>query len=181
MKKLLLLTIGMTTLSASQLYAQPKKGDKVLGVDMLPIVFKGGYFFSDRFMAGVSLNPGGTFSFRAKDIDVNIFPGVFARYYFAGKEGMKINSFYFFLDAKAAFRYSYSRDINTKRSFTNTDIRAGFAPGITYIASRNISLNGSLAATLYNDFNNSYSHINIAPEVGVQLNIRGKRKTPVLE
>ena len=96
MKKLLLLASVIPVLTTTVGNAQPRKGDWMVGANVIPFSLKGGYFLSDRLAVGTELLINGTYSPAQKTIAANIGASPFIRYYFASKDGMKANRFYFF-------------------------------------------------------------------------------------
>lgn len=182
MKKLLLLTIGITTLSTAQLFAQPRKGSWMAGADVVPFSLKGGYFLSNRLMIGVDLLANGNYSPQQKSIAANIKISPFLRYYFAPSTGIAPQKFYFFLEADAAYGYGFSREYINNNKGHNSSLLAGIAPGCMYMINNRVSIDAALRFNyLAVSSNNSNFSINTSYRVGFQIYLGGKRKTPVLE
>lgn len=182
MKKLLLLTIGITTLSASQLFAQPRKGSWMVGADVVPFSLKGGYFLSDRLMVGTGLLANGNYAAQQKSLSANITVSPFLRYYFARSAGISPQKFYFFLEADAAYGYGFSKEYINNNKGHNSYLNAGIAPGIMYMVSKRVSVDAALRFNYLNVGNGrSDFGINTSYRAGFQIYLGGKKKASLLE
>ena len=176
MKKLLLLASVIPVLTTTVGNAQPRKGDWMVGANVIPFSLKGGYFLSDRLAVGTELLINGTYSPAQKTIAANIGASPFIRYYFASKDGMKANRFYFFGDVNFTVGYGFSIDnINNQKS-SNEYYKTGIAPGLVYLINNKVSFDGALRFNYYAIGSAGNSHIGTTYELGIQVFLAGRKK-----
>lgn len=176
MKKLFLLTTVLVVTSSVVTYAQPRKGNWMVGAKILPITLKGGYFLSDRFLMGLELGPHFSYQPQREETSFDLGASLFARYYFAPKGGMKPGRVYLFGDYNIGGRFHYYKDGITNVSGTRGQLVTGIAPGLAYNFNKWVAVEGALRANYLNDIKASSEYIWVAPELGLKIYPRGKRK-----
>lgn len=181
MKKCTFVVIALILLSASVTYAQPKKGDWMVGATIVPFSLKGGHFLSNRLLVGTELLMNASSAPSRKVIAANIAASPYIRYYFSPKDGMKANRFYFFGDLNFTVGYGFSVDKINNQKGSNEYFKTGIAPGVVYFINDKVSVDGALRFNYYGigDVGNSYS-IGTTYELGVQIYLRGKKKADMV-
>lgn len=175
MKKCTFVVIALILLSASVTYAQPKKGDWMVGVNVNPFSIKGGLFLSNRDVIGLDVWPAFSRNVQTKTTGFNLSVNAFVRHYFAPKEGMQSAKFYFFGDFSVGYQGSYNYDGFNKVGSTGGNMKTGIAPGIVYFINNRVSIDAALRLNYYADLKN-WSHVSTTPEVGIQVYLQGKKK-----
>lgn len=191
MKKLVLTTVASTVLATTAVFAQPQKGDWMVGagiansqaylsnrgynqfqVSLLP---SAGYFIGNRFAVGTGIGLGYAAGWRKQHyFHYSISP--FARYYFARKEGIKIHRPVLFGEASISVggRSIVDKTINYRQ--TNSTGNVGVGVGLAYFITPNVSVEGLLklyTQDLYYKPNNG-----IIPSLSIGFNIylKGKKR-----
>jgi hypothetical protein len=176
MKKLLLLIAVVPVITTTVANAQPQKGDWMLGAKVNPIALKGGYFLSNRFIAGIDVTPGFSYQPQNKNIGFNFGAEATLRYYFAPKTGMQAGKFYWFGDFNAGYELQYGHNYFSKSGGFSGHFKTGLAPGLAYFVNEKVSIDAALRTNLRGNFTRNWSHINTNPEFGIQIYLPGKKK-----
>lgn len=176
MKKLLLLIAVIPVITTTVANAQPRKGDWMVGAKVNPIALKGGYFLSNRFIAGIDIVPGFNYQPHNKDINFSLGAEATFRYYFAPKTGLQSGRFYWFGDFSAGYSLHYGHNYFSKTGGVNGALRTGIAPGLAYLINDKISIDAALRTTLNANFKDNWSLINTFPEFGIQIYLPGKKQ-----
>jgi len=176
MKKLLLLIAVVPAITATVADAQPRKGDWMVGAKVNPIALKGGYFLSNRFIAGIDIVPNFSYQPQNKDIGFNFGAEATFRYYFAAKSGMLPGKFYWFGDVNAGYQVHYAHNYFSNTGGFGGNFKTGLAPGLAYFVNERISVDAALRTTLYGNFTRNWSYINTNPEFGFQIYLPGKKQ-----
>lgn len=177
MKKSTFVIIALILSSVSVAYAQPKKGDWMVGANIVPFSLKGGHFLSNRLLVGTELLMNGSYAPAKKVIAANIAASPYIRYYFLPKDGMKAHRFYFFGDVNFTVGYGFSVDKINNQKGSNHYFKTGIAPGLVYFINDKVSVDGALRFNYYGigAVGNDYS-IGTTYELGIQVYLQGKKK-----
>lgn len=174
MKNYILTTVLLTLLTTTTAFAQPRKGDWMVGGRLNKLSLSGGKFLSNRLLLGTDATP--SFSIQpyvSSTFSFTVSP--FLRYYFASKDGMEAKKFYFFTQAQAGYSVGYITNTN--------DLVHNFTPsvgvGLTYMLNDRVSFEA-----LYNihhplgDLSQPYRDYGyyLSPQFGVQIYLGGKKK-----
>ena len=176
MKKLILTVASVAIVTSS--YAQPKKGDWMVGVQLFPISAKGGYFLSNRLVVGTELAPNAVYQPHNNVLSANISVEPYIRYYFSKREGLQANKFCFFADYNFSYSYGFSRDFKNKVGGSNDFITTGIAPGLVYLITDRVSADAAIRVNYYGIGNAAPSNQQFGTqyEVGMQVYLKGKKK-----
>lgn len=194
MKKVLLLACVFILISTSAIYAQPEKGDWMVGASLVnangyinstvPHQFSfnlnpsAGYFLSNRVAIGTGLNLGyGVFGSRNYFLNVGLSP--FARYYFVPKEGMQAKKLFLFGELSTQVGVTNYVDKVGNINTTNSGFNAGVGAGLGYLIAPNVSIEGLLKINHYSSFQGvSNQPFGLQPSLGIgfQIYLRGKKK-----
>lgn len=177
MKKLLLIT-GSLALISTSVFAQPRKGDWMVGAQVFPFEVKMGYFLSNRWILGTEVAPALSFYNNSNPvIAANISASPYIRYYFAGKEGMQTNKFYLFADYNFSYSYGFSRDLNGTVTASGGHFNTGIAPGTVYHITDRFSADAAIRVNCYGiGIANSGVNISTQYELGIQMYLKGRKK-----
>lgn len=174
MKKLLLITPLLFVLTSSS-FAQPQKGDWMLGANVTPFRFKAAKFLSNRFSLGLDINPGFSHHISNMTTGFNFLFLPTARYYFVSYEGLKEKKFAFFTDVNAGGNFNYTKDGRNNTSATGTSFQAGIAPGLIYMINGNVSVDAAIRMNYYNNRPVNSSWVGTTTEFGIQVYLPGRK------
>lgn len=148
-----------------------------MGAQVAPISIKGGYFLSDKWVIGTELRPNFSYQPNANIIAANISIDPYIRYYFSGKEGLRVHKFHFFADYNFSYNYGFSRDLKNKVGGYNYNLKTGIAPGFLFLVTDRVSVDAAIRLGYYgleNPTTNRQFATNY--EIGMQIYLKGKKK-----
>lgn len=190
MKKIILTTIT-TVLGTTAVFAQPQKGDWMVGagiangqaylqtpgynqfnVQLTPL---GGYFAGNRIALGTGVGLGYAAGRGAHSLGYSISP--FARYYFAGKQGIQLQKPVLFAEASMALHgYSAVDKINNWR-YSDMGLSGGAGVGLAYFINQHVSVEGLFKLNSRYTYHNNVGR-GVTPSLGIGFNIylKGKKR-----
>lgn len=195
MKKLTIATV-LCTLFTTVSFAQPRKGDWMVGAglaaanaDITPNVNtnfnvslfpKAGYFVGNRLAIGTGTGLSFSMHTSAKQYVLGYSISPFARWYFAEKEGIKPKKAYVFTELDLGYRGSTFIDKPNDRRYNSDLIQAGLGVGAAYFIVPNVSLEGLFKMNHRTGVRNApanFNHFSPSISLGFQIYLRGRNKS----
>lgn len=174
MKKLLLIVASVAIVTSS--YAQPKKGDWMVGFNIFPQTFKAGKLLSNNFLLGVSLNAGFSQGIGVKQTYAFLTISPSLRYYFCAKEGLSANKFNFFADANFDISGNLTHNNTGKLAISKNYLGAGIGPGLQYMITDRVSTEGMMRLNYRGIGQPGNDQVATTFEIGLQVYLKGKNK-----
>ncbi len=174
MKNYILTTALLTLLISTSAFAQPRKGDWMVGARVSNLNISGGKFLSNRLLLGVDVSPSISIQpYVASSFNLAVSP--FLRYYFAPKDGMEAKKFYLFSQIQAG----YGLGLNTNNDNLEHSLSPSLGAGLTYMLNDRVSFEASY--NIYHplgDLSSPYRDYGyyLRPQLGVQIYLNGKKK-----
>lgn len=196
MKKIALLSTAAVLFASLTTYAQPKKGDWMVGANIANTMAatsswgtqfsvnlnpSAGYFLSNRVAVGTGVGLSYQhFDKNFSSFNTSLMP--FARYYFAKKEGMQAQKLYLFGEVSAgvgAGTSSYINNIGIKRKVSGGTFQSSAGLGLTYFILPSVSIEGAFRFNYNKPFPPRYGVSNqVIPSLslGFQIYLPGKKR-----
>lgn len=175
MKKLLLLTASSALITTS-VFAQPRKGDWIAGLNIFPQSIKGGYFLTDKLTinTAVNVNFGQNLSVANSNVYLGLSPSI--RYYIC-KKGIEANKFQFFADLNFTVSGGLTYDAVSKWRSHRYDIGSGIGPGVQYMITNRVSAEAMTRINHRGWSTPSQNHsLSTTLEMGIQVYLKGRKK-----